>query len=400
MARSAAHLFHELGCYFLAQGHTVTVVTEFPWRRVGGETVPPQYQTCGFLSREVMDGLSVVRVKGFRFHEGSLVRRGINALLLPLTFLIGALVTGPQDVVLVYSPPLTLGLATYLYTRIRRIPFVFNVQDIYPQTLVELGLLKNRFLIAFFEWMEKFTYAHAARVVVHSHGNRQYLMDRRALAADRVTVIHNWISAQTVLQGEKQNGFRNQHQLGTRFLVTYAGTMGYAQDLNPIIQAAKTLQEYDDILLLLIGEGVRHSEWQQKVQQMHLQNVRFLPLQPKSVYPSIVSASDVGLVPLIERLRTPVVPGKLLDFMAGGRPVIATVNLDGDTSRIIREAQCGYAFSPDDSRGVAEAILALYHDQSMTNQLGSNGQHYAENHFSLRVCADQYEILFRQITSR
>jgi glycosyltransferase involved in cell wall biosynthesis len=211
-------------------------------------------------------------------------------------------------------------------------------------------------------------------------------------------VIPNWVDIDLIHPSDRLNGFREEHGLGNRFLVCYAGTMGYAQDLNPIIQAAKELQEYEDILFLLIGEGIRASEWQQEVKQLRLRNVRFLPLQPKTVYPSIVSASDVGLVPLTEELHTPVVPGKLLDFMAGGRPVIATVNLDGDTSKIIKEANCGYAFAPDDGQGVAEAILALYHDRSMAHQLGSNGRAYAKSHFSLKVCAAKYEALFRQIT--
>jgi len=298
----------------------------------------------------------------------------------------------------VYSPPLTLGLASFFLKSQHNIPFVFNVQDIYPQTLIELGLMKNLLLIRFFEWMERFTYARASHIVVHSEGNRRYLIDRRPVKPDRVKVIHNWVDTNTLHPSERLNEFRRNHGIGAKFLICYAGTMGHAQDLNAIIQAAKRLQEYDDMLFLLIGEGVREKEWKQKAEQWNLKNIRFLPLQPKQVYNSIVSAADVGIVPLIEDLRTPVVPGKLMDFMAGGRPVIATVNLDGDTSRIINEAKCGYAFTPDDVQGVTEALLLLYNDWSKMEQMGSNGRTYAERHFSLEACAAQYETLFRQLT--
>lgn len=400
MARSAANLFHDLGCYLAAREHQVRVVTELPWRRLGSAESTARYRNARFRLREMMDGMDVVRVRSFPFREGSLIGRGINALLLPLTFYFGARSTGEADVALVYCPPLTLGLAVFLLQRLHHVPFVFNVQDIYPQTLIDLGLIKNPLLIRFFEWMERFTYSQAVCIVVHSEGNRRYLVTRRPVPPEKVRAIPNWVDIDLIRPSDRLNSFREKHGLGTKFLVCYAGTMGYAQDLNPIIQAAKELQEYGDILFLLIGEGVQAGEWRQKVDQLHLRNVRFLPLQPKAVYPSIVSASDVGLVPLTQRLRTPVVPGKLLDFMAGGRPVIATVNLDGDTGRIIQEANCGYVLAPDDGQGVAKAILALCHDQSMARQLGSNGRAYAESHFSLKVCAAQYEELFRQITCR
>ncbi|MCK4823627.1 glycosyltransferase family 4 protein [bacterium] len=398
MARSAARIFHDLGRYLVSKGHQVSVVTEVPWRRLGFDDAANKYRNAKFRYKEIMDGIKVFRIWGFPFREGSRFGRGINALLLPLTFYLRACYAGQADIALVYSPPLTLGLASFLLKRQHNIPFVFNVQDIYPQTLIELGLMKNLLLIRFFEWMERFTYAHASHIVVHSEGNRRYLIDRRPVKPDRVKVIHNWVDTNTFHPSERLNEFRRNHGIGAKFLICYAGTMGHAQDLNAIIQAAKRLQEYDDMLFLLIGEGVREKEWKQKAEQWNLKNIRFLPLQPKQVYNSIVSAADVGIVPLIEDLRTPVVPGKLMDFMAGGRPVIATVNLDGDTSRIINEAKCGYAFTPDDVQGVTEALLSLYNDWSKIEQMGSNGRTYAERHFSLEACAAQYETLFRQLT--
>ena len=378
----------------------MSVVTELPWRRLGSNESEVKYRNTLFRLRETMDGMEVVRVRGFPFREGSLIGRGINALLLPFTFYFGARSMGQADVVLVYCPPLTLGLAAFLLQRLHTVPFVFNVQDIYPQTLIDLGLMKNPLLIRFFEWMERFTYAKASFIVVHSEGNREYLIKRKEIEPEKVLSITNWVDVDFISPSDRLNDFRKKHGLGTHFLICYAGTMGHAQDLNPIIQAAKELHEYKDLLFLFIGEGVRAAEWRQKVEQWSLRNVLFLPLQSKSAYPSIVSASDVGLVPLTEELHTPVVPGKLLDFMAGGRPIIATVNLYGDTSRIIEDAGCGYAFAPDNAKGVKEAILALYHDASKAYQMGLNGRAYAESHFSLKTCGARYEELFKEVISR
>ena len=398
MARSAAHLFYDLGRYLVTRGHQVSVVTELPWRRLSYDDSADKYRGARFWLQETMGGMEVLRVRGFPFKEGSLTGRGINTLLLPLSFCFGCFSMGRADVALVYSPPLTLGLAAFLLKRLHRSPFVFNVQDIYPQTLIDMGLMRNPLLIRFFEWIERFSYGQASRVVVHSDGNRKYLIARRSVEPEKVVVIQNWVDTDFISPLDRLNSFRQCHELGDRFLVCYAGTMGHAQDLSPIIKAAKDLQKYENILFLLIGEGVRANEWRRRVEEWELHNVRFLPLQPKSVYPSIVGAADVGLVPLIQELHTPVVPGKLIDFMAGSRPVIATVNLEGDTTKIIHEANCGYVFTPDDDQGVARAILELYCDRSKAQQFGSNGRTYAEKHFSLKSCAAQYEELFRQIT--
>jgi colanic acid biosynthesis glycosyl transferase WcaI len=397
MARSAAHLFYDLGRHLVANGHQVTVVTEFPWRRLGSAEFLTQYKHRRYWLRETMDGINVIRVRGLPFQEDSLLGRGINALLLPFTFYLGVRSMDQHDVALVYCPPLTVGLAAFFLQRFKSIPFVFNVQDIYPQTLIDLGLMKNPLLIRFFEGMERFIYAKTACIVVHSDGNRQYLITKRSVPPEKVAVISNWADTELIRPLNQFNIFRKEYGIENKFIVCYAGTMGYAQDLNPFIQTAKELQTYTDILFLLVGEGVRENEWKRKIAQLALRNVLFLPLQPKTVYHSIVSASDVGLVPLTEELRTPVVPGKLLDFMAGGRPVIATVNTNSDTNRFIREANCGYSFLPEEGQQVTQTILKLYQDPSLAKHLGDNGRIYAEEHFSLKVCAAEYEKLFHRI---
>lgn len=397
MARSAAHLFYELGCYFSTQGHQVSVITELPWRRLGSKDISPKYQGVRFRFHEIMDGMQVVRVKGFPFREGSTLGRGINATLVPLTFLLGAKYAPSPNVILVYSPPLTLGFAAYLFKQFHNIPFVFNVQDIYPQTPIELGLMKNGLFIKFSEWIEKFIYKNTARIVVHSQGNRHYLITRKSLPPEKINVIHNWIDTEVLRPSERLNGFRQQHRLGNKFVVCYAGTMGYAQDLLPTIEAAHILKSDENVLFLLIGEGIQEPRWKREVESLGLKNVRFLPLQAKSIYPSIIAASDIGIVPLTQNLHTPVVPGKLLDFMAGARPVIATANLDGDTAKIIREADCGHVFPPQGGRQVADAILELYHNPELAKRLGTNGRIFAESHFSLKISGGQYEELFRQL---
>ncbi len=398
--RSAASLFYELGVTLIERGHTVSIVTEFPWRRLGTSEIDVKYQRAGLMLRETMGGINVIRVKGVPFRETSMAERGINLLILPLAFWIGAQMAGKPDVALVYSPPLTVGLAAFLFSRLNRVPFIFGLQDIYPQTAIELGYLKNPVIIRVSEWMETLVYSKAEKIVVYSEGNREYLIQKRAIPAGKIIVIPNWVDTDVIQPSDRQNSFRQEHGIGNHFVVTYAGTMGYAQDLMPVLEAAQSLQAYPDILFLLVGEGAREIEWKEKTSALGLSNVRFLPLQPKSDYPSLIGASDVGLVPLIEGLHTPTVPAKLLDIMGGGRPIIAIVESDGDTAKIVQAANAGYVIKPGDAESLTQAILTLRNQPSHAQTLGENGRTYAEKHFSRRACIDQYESLFQNIVEQ
>jgi colanic acid biosynthesis glycosyl transferase WcaI len=390
MANSAANLFHELAKYFIAHGHDVGVVTELPWRR---KSTNDDLGDANHL--DIIDNINVIRVKGFPFSEGSIFARGINAALVPISFYRGGKSFPDPDVILVYSPPLTLGVAAYL----SRVPFVFNAQDIYPQTPIDLGLMKNKLLIKFSEFLERFIYKKAAAITVHSSGNRDYLINERNIPPDKVMVVHNWIDTDLISPKVDGNKFRTELGLNSKFIVGYAGTMGYAQDLNPILQSANILKDLDDILFLLIGDGIHEKKWRSQIQSFDLKNVRFLSLQPAQRYPEIVSSFDVGLVPLTDKLTTPVVPGKLKDFMSCGKPVIATVNLNGDTAKLVCESGCGHAISQNDPQKVADKILNLKQNPTECKKMGENGRAYAVKHFSLEKCGQEYLDIFQIIVN-
>ena len=388
--RSAARLFHELGADLVKRGHQVTVITEFPWRRLGGDT-----NHAAVPETECDHGMEVKRVRVPCYAENSIIGRGINLLLLPWLFYRAARSMGAQELTVVYSPPLTLGLAAWLLKRRTGAAFILNVQDIYPQTAIDLGYLRNRFLIRAFQWLERFLYRHADCVVVHSEGNRRYLTSRDRVQPERAIAIPNWVDTGRIRPGSRSNEFRARHHIAEQFVVCYAGTMGYAQDLTPILAAARALAGRPDILFLLVGEGVQAPRWRQMAEG--LSNVRFLPLLGEADYAGLIDACDAGFVPLAEELRTPVVPAKLLDFMAAARPVIATLNPASDAAAIITAAECGFVFSPHESAGVAQAIVFLRENPDACRARGSSGRRYAEQAFSLHVCAGQYEALFRQV---
>lgn len=179
-------------------------------------------------------------------------------------------------------------------------------------------------------------------------------------------------------------------------MVSFAGTMGYSQDLDSVLESAALLKSYKDILFILVGDGVEKECLENKARELNLKdiNVRFFPMQPREKYPEVLNASDVSLVTLKKTVKTPVVPSKLLSIMASGRPVLAAMNFNGDAPKLIEEAECGYCVKAGSSEELAEAILKLYKNPSLRECMGSNGRHYVEKHLSRVACIRKYEQLF------
>ena len=259
-------------------------------------------------------------------------------------------------------------------------------------------MLRNRFLIRAFEAIESFAYRHARFITVHSEGNQAYLINK-GIPSDRVRVVHNW--ADTASHHPERNGrsFREQYSLDGQFTLLFAGVMGYAQDLDTVIECAHLLKDHEGILFLLVGDGVEKPALVRKVERLGLTNVRFADFVGKDDYPDLVVASQVGLVTLKKTMTPPIVPSKILGYMACGRPFIASLNPESDAHTIIREGQCGIAVPPGDPSAMAEAILTLYQRPDLLETMGQNGRTYVERHFSKEVCLSHYESLFKEAIS-
>jgi len=265
--------------------------------------------------------------------------------------------------------------------------------------VIDLGLLKGRSLIWLSRLMEKFIYRHSDVITVHSEGNKDYLTKNGARAA-RVEVVHNWVDTAAIAPGDRHNDFSRKYGLAGKFVVSYAGTIGFAQGLEVMIDAAALLRDKKDILFILVGSGVKKNELAGRTARLGLSNVNFIETQPLAVYPQILNASDVSLVTLPSRLSTPAVPGKLLSIMAAAKPVIASVPLAGDAPKIIKKYNCGVCLPPDSPDELAKAVINLYNKLSLREEMGKNGRRAAEEVFSRGSAVKRYERIFAKITAK
>lgn len=375
-------------------GHRVTVVTGFPSYNI--QALPPQYRGH-WLFEEESAGMRVLRVSVPNTSRGSKVKRGLGHLMVAPLYALRALSARDVDLVYTISPPLPMALSAWAVARRFGVPYCLGVQDLFPQSVIDLGFMRNRTVVRFFEAMEQFAYRKAGAVTVHSTGNRKHIISKGGNPA-RVHVVPNWVDTAFIRPGERLNAFRQAAGLNGEFVVLFAGTMGWSQGLGVAVEAARQLAREPGLVFLLVGDGADRAN--SEAMASGLPNVRFLPMQPKERYPSVLAAADACLVTLRPEVATPVVPSKLLTIMAAGRPVLASMPLAGDAPRIIEESGAGIACEAGDARSLADAVLYLKKNHDAAAGMAMNGRRFAEEHFSREACVREFERVFAQTAAR
>jgi glycosyltransferase involved in cell wall biosynthesis len=388
----ASHLYQDLAKGFIKKGYKVSVITSYPRHYF----LQKQDQSKKFKKFENFDGVNIYRAFKIEFSRDNLLLRGIEHLLLPFLYLSKAFIIKKVDLVIIYSPALPLYQFGNFFRFLHNSPYVLNVQDLYPKTLMDVGILTNPIQIKLFEFFEKRAYRTANFITVHSEGNLAYICSKGNFE-EKSAVMYNWTDIDEIKPAKKDNTFRRDEGITNKFLVTYVGIMSTHQDLESIVLCGKYIMN-KEIIIYLIGDGIQREELIKLSKKEKIQNVKFLPLQPKERYIEILQASDVSIVSLMKNVDTPVVPGKLLKIMASGTPVLGNVPEKNDTTKIIREANCGITISPGDPKQLAKTIEWLYSlSKEDLDRLGKNGRKYALDHFSVDYAVSQFEMIYKKI---
>ena len=393
--RSSSHLMQELAEELACRGHNVTVGTSYPEVNLSAETIGRKFPVY-----EKKNGICILRVKTplHPHKKANFLLRGISYIILPFLFFIRIKrhLINTIDIVIVYSPPLTLCLVGSMVKKTYKSKFILNVQDIFPQNAVDLGILTNGWLIRFFERIEKKAYLDADIVTVHSENNRKFITRNNRCAPNKIVTLHNWIDLEEFQTNDKTGIFRKTFpHIRNKFVFFFGGVLGPSQGLELIVDAAKLLKNIKEIAIVLVGDGLEKERLEKKVKAYRLKNIFFHQFVSKQDYQGLLAEVDVGLVCLSKKNKTPVVPGKILGYMAAGVPVLAFLNNESDGHQIIREAGCGFSEESNDPEKAAELMMTIYQKKEVLEQLGINGANYAAKHFSKNVCVNKLETLFR-----
>ncbi|MBV9122198.1 MAG: glycosyltransferase family 4 protein [Planctomycetes bacterium] len=385
---------HHLATELVARGHSVTVITGFP-NYPQGRIYPGYRQALRQVER--LDGIKIVRLPLYPDHSRSVLRRSLHYLSFAVSAaFLGPLLSGPADVMWVYSPPLTVGVSACCLGWWRHVPFVYEIQDIWPDTVLASGMVTKGLGTRCLGGLGSFVYRQSAAITVISPGFKRNLISK-GVRAEKVHVIPNWADGTIYRPQVRDPDLGEAFGLTGRLNIMFAGNMGPAQGLETVLQAAALLREDASIQLVLIGDGISLPALKAEAERMRLPNVRFIGRQPAARMPQFYAWADALLVHLRDDpLFHITIPSKTLAYLGCGRPILCAVG--GDGADVVREASAGVVCPPGNADALAQAIRQFCRlSVEQREALGACGRSAFLNHYSRSRLIDQYEDLFQRV---
>lgn len=382
------------------RGYAIKVLTGFPNYPEGN--LYPGYR-MRWRQREELEGVQVLRVPLIPSHDRSALGRVANYGSFALSAAtIGALSIGKADVGYVYHPPATVGLPAMVLKGLRGIPFVYHIADMWPESVVESGMvgdgLRRKLVEGLLSSWCRLVYAQAEAITVLSPGFKHLLVERGVPAA-KIHVIYNWSDDEVFRPVPKDPALEARLGLRGRFNIVYAGNLGVFQGLETVIKAAVRVKDQAAIQVVFVGTGQREAELRAFAHESGASNVLFLGNRPYRDMPQVYSLADALLVHLKDLpFFTATIPGKTQISLAAGRPILMGVR--GDAADLVREAGAGVSCKPEDPADLARAMLEMYSmPRQQLEEMGARGRAYYQTHLSLEVAGGKMDELFRQVVA-
>lgn len=395
-AVSGAVLATELASDLAARGHEVMFVTSAPNYPQG--VVFPGYRNRLFGATETLNGVRVERVWSYISPDRSFAARALNHATYSLTAFSGGArggrAAGRPDVIFSFSPPLPLGLSAWALSRMWGAPWILRVEDLYPDAAVAAGALSNSQAIRFFAALERFLYARADHVSLISEGFRRNLL-AKGEPSEKLSVTPVWADAEAVRPMPKENAFRQEHGLSDKFVLLYAGNLGHASAVEDILAAAERMKEDAEVRFLFVGEGVKKPVLQALAVERGLDNVAFLPYQPRERFSELMAAADVSFVTLNARSAAFSMPSKVYNVMASARPALVIAPEESDVAALAREGRFGLIAPPGEPEAVVAAIRTLRDAAPLRKEMGYNGRRLIELRYARPACVAAFERLMQ-----
>jgi colanic acid biosynthesis glycosyl transferase WcaI len=382
----------ELGAYLASRGHRVTVLTAAPYYpqwRVREDYRPQRWR------REWRDGVEVLRAPQYVPARVSSLGRLLQECSFGASCLYWwstCLLQRPWDAMVAVCPPMTSGLVPGLLARRLAVPLVIHVQDLQLDAARELGILRQPLLLAGLTWLELHLFRQARAVTTISRPMAARLAAKGVPPA-RLQVLPNWADLDKVRPGPRLNALRRELGLTSETVVLYAGNLGEKQGLEVILEAAALTRGKPSIRYLIAGEGAARDRTKLRAQDLGLDNLTFLPLQSNSRLPLLLAAADLHLVVQRQKAADLVMPSKLANIMAAGRPFIATAGEATELARVTTESRAGLVVPPEDGRALAQAILGLAGDSGARKEMAVRARRYAETFWDRERILRQWEEL-------
>ncbi len=391
---------YELALHLAERGHRVTVIAS-PVSYLTGRT-QADAENAGQAGAEKVenarasDRVTILRAYTYKALHRSFVHRVFSFFSFMLSSFWLGLQVRQVDLVWGTSPPIFQGVTAWALARLKGVPFLFEVRDLWPAFAIDVGVLRNKLLIRASLWLERFLYKRADRLVVNSPGFITHVSER---GARRVELVPNGADAAMFDPYATGVAFRQEHGLQGKYVALYAGAHGMSNDLDVLLEAALQLQDEPEIMIVFLGDGKEKPALMQLAGEMHLDNVRFLPPVPKTGMADALAAADacIAILKPIPMYAT-VYPNKVFDYMAAGRPVLLAI--DGVIRQVVEQAQAGIFVPPGEAEAMAQALRRLAADPQAGRAMGQRGRASVEAQFNRPQLAEKLARLVEDMVKK
>ena len=378
-------------------GWNIDLIIPSPSRGVSSEIIEQYY---GKNERQKNGKLCIERVKIFP-ERGNMVIRALRYSLIQLK-LLAASKHKEADIIYCQSTPPIIGLTAGLIARKKKIPFVYNIHDVFPDSLISMGKVKEKSLIARIgRKIEKEVYSRASVIVTISDGIKENLVGK-GISDDKIQVVENWVDTETIKPVNIcDNSFACEYSIPTNnFIVLYAGNLGQAQNVKIMIDAAEKMIDYRDVFFVVVGNGSEEDEIKKVAKQKKLDNLLFLPLQPYERAAEVYSIADVSIVTCKKGFGKTAMPSKTWSILATATPIIASYDVDSDLCSLVTKQQVGLCSDPDNIDEFVKNIIYLKENESIRKTMCENALAYTNQCKSKMIGIEKYNYLFNEILNK
>ena len=373
----------------VSTGYKVKVITGKPDGELNKKNKIPR--------KESYKGIEILRLRNTSFNKYKMIGRVLNYLTFHFLVFFQVLFIEKPDLLLVMSTPPFISFYGLILKKLKKVKTIYIIQDLFPDLVVELGKIKNKFLINILENLSKLIIRKMDRVVVVGDFMKRKIKRDilPGLNLDHIVTIPNWADGEKirVIKVEKEKNFlKEEWGLEGKFIVLYSGNIGDLHEFDTVISAAEDLQkqEWKKIFFVFIGEGIKRGYIEKKVKEKGLNNILFFPFQPREILTYSLGLADVSLVSLEKGFEGMVVPSKIYGILASGRPMIAIVGGKSEITEVIRKGECGEIVKIGDSKALSDIIINYYHNLNKGYEEGINGRKYFEKNYDRRIAIKKY----------